>query len=713
MARRRKRHGAPERMVSEEFASDLAGQMASDAAEEQAERDAGRINDLYTRQEGSTGVPEPGSEEENGSNENDHSVSNNTMGAMGAQNSALNPGRHITEEVIAEAQSRCDTYYQGMTNLFQRLRMNEEYYKLRYTNYRMDTERPTLPTQASGYLLNAIQNKVADTMDNYPEPNILAREQSDEVSAAILSKVVTVAIERNDFKRTYYEEALQKVKNGFSISGVFWNPVKDNIGEVEIRMIDPLRMRWEPGIENIQDSKEVFLLTDIDNDTLISMYPDLAGKLVGNDGKLDEYLHEDYVDKKNKSTVYDWYYKTTKGVEVAGQIFPRTVLQYVKFCAGIVLYASEDDPAMQEGWYMDGEYPFVFDVLFPLKETPTGFGYIDIMRNPQEYIDKMDFAVLQNALSGARPRYMIKDSSGVNEDEFADFTKLLVHYNGSRDDLLPMSTPVLQGNMLTYLHDKKEELKENAGNRDFSQGTTSGGVTAASAIAALQEASSKTSRLMNSLSYESYKKIIRMVIYRMQQFYTVDRTYRIVDANGATQYVSIGMSELRPGAAIDETLGTVMGGRLPIYDIDIQAEKASPYSRLAQNELALQLYNAGFFNPELGDQAITALMLMDFDGKDKIIRAISQNRQLFIENQQMKQVLAGLGPMITQLTGNSQIEQMFSGSEANRQQGSIQNRGAATVSNMETDQLGDTTVYKDNSLESQMRKKTREQTKVQ
>lgn len=669
------------------MAADMAAQEANNAASMQAQKDAADIKNIMNRQD--AGNVQPPLNAQNASE----------TGASAFDTTRLS----ITDKTVAEAMDRCDRYRTGMVNTIDRLIKNEEFYRQQYTwkdRYK-DTENDTLPETASGYLLNAIQNKVADMMDNLPSANILAREKSDEPTAEMLSKIIPVILARNNFTEKYYNACLQKVKNGFAVYGCFWNPIKDNIGEVEITNIEPLCLRWEPGVKDIQDSKEVFMLTDMDNDALIAMYPQLKGKLSGNDGKIDDYVNDDYLDRSAQSTVYDWYYKVTKGFDVGGQVFPKTVVHYARFCAGMLLYSSENDPAYANGWYEDGLYPFIFDVMFPIKNTCIGFGIIDSEHNTQKYIDKLDFAVLQNSIANARPRYFSKEQGGINEEEFADFTKTVVHYTGNRDDLVPMEHPALASNVLSYLTTKKEDLKENTGNRDFSQGTTTGGVTAASAIAALQEASSKVSRVLNQLSYEAFKDLIVMIINRMQQFYTVDRAYRITTDNGVV-YQNIGMQDLRPGSTVDQLLGTAVGGRKPIYDIDVSAEKQSPYSKIANNEFAKELFQLGFFNPQLADQAAPCIELMDFDKKQEVLQTIKQNQQLFIQNQQM---MALLQNMLNDMNGGM---------------GRVPAQGQPVVSEPEreselpsdTDQLGNTTVYDDNSLASQYKHRAKNNTSV-
>ena len=81
-----------------------------------------------------------------------------------------------------------------------------------------------------------------------------------------------------------------------------------------------------------------------------------------------------------------------------------------------------------------------------------------------------------------------------------------------------------------------------------------------------------------------------------------------------------------------------VGYRLPVFDIEVTAEKQSPYSKMAQNELALQFYSAGFFAPNNADAALACLDMMDFDRKDFVTQKIEQNGtlyQMLVQTQQI------------------------------------------------------------------------------
>ena len=71
--------------------------------------------------------------------------------------------------------------------------------------------------------------------------------------------------------------------------------------------------------------------------------------------------------------------------------------------------------------------------------------------------------------------------------------------------------------------------------------------------------------------------------------------------------------------------GMEMGWRKPVFDILISAQKQNAYSKMAQNELALQLLKAGVFDPRLAGQSAVLLGMMDFNRKDELLQKVLRN----------------------------------------------------------------------------------------
>ena len=63
---------------------------------------------------------------------------------------------------------------------------------------------------------------------------------------------------------------------------------------------------------------------------------------------------------------------------------------------------------------------------------------------------------------------------------------------------------------------------------------------------------------------------------------------------------------------------------------------------MERNELALSFYKLGFFNPEISDQAIACLKMMDFDEKEDVLETVSMNGTLLEKLKAFQQISIAL-----------------------------------------------------------------------
>lgn len=569
--------------------------------------------------------------------------------ANGAMNGFQALAQVIGKEQVHEANLILQRYKQGKANLEKRIIDNEQWYKLRHWECMRDEKQDVQPTSA--WLFNCIANKHADAMDNFPSPNILPREEGDKAEAEKLTSIVPVVLDQCDFEQVYSDVWTYKLKSGTGVYGVFWDKSKLNgLGDISVKKIDLINLFWESGITDIQMSRNLFHVELADNDLLISAYPQLSGKLGTATLDIKKYVYDDSVDTTNKSCVVDWYYKKNQN--------GRTVLHYVKYVNDEVLFATENDPNFAErGWYDHGLYPFVFDTMFAVEGTPAGFGYIDVGKDAQAYIDRGNQAIMKNMLVNAKPRFFVRTDGGVHEEDFVDTNKELIHVDGNlgQDSIMPVQGNNLSEIYVAILNNKIDEMKETTGNRDVAQGGTTGGVTAASGVAAMQEASAKLTRRDIKSSYRAFRKVVLMAIELIRQFYDMPRCFRIMGENGSARFIQYSNAGIVPQSQGGMEMGIDMGYRLPLFDIEITAQKASPYSKMSQNELALQFFGAGFFNPQIADQALACLEMMDFDRKQFIMQKIAQNGTMYQMMMQMQQQMLMLGQMVDQAKGTNEI----------------------------------------------------------
>ena len=525
----------------------------------------------------------------------------------------------IGAEQVRQAAEVLRKYRLGKQNLDRRIIDNEQFWKLRHWEQMEkggEGGNPQDVRPASGWLVNCILAKHADAMDSYPEPTVLPREPGDRKEAEVLTRILPVILKNNKFKKAYSQAWWNKLKSGCAVYGVFWDGGKlHGLGDIDIRSMDVLNLFWEPGVQSIQESEHFFSTELTPNRRLEEQYPQLAGKLGRSGGQVSRYLYDDKVDTSEQSLVVDWYYHTVEQ--------GRRVLQYCKFVGENVLYATENDPEMAgKGWYDHGQYPFVFDVLFPEEGTPCGYGYVDLCKSAQKQIDLMNQAILKNTLASATPRFFIRSDGAVNENEYADWTRPFVHTNGNlgADSIAPIRVPALDSVYVAVLQNKIAEMKETAGNRDVMSGGTAGGVTAATAIAALQEAGGKLSRNMIDDGYEAFAEVLTLCIELVRQFYDMPRQFRLLGKKGV-EFADFDNRSLKPRALL-------MGGyRVPEFDLEVSAQNETPYKTMEYNQLALQLFQMGFFRSDMAEQALRCLELMEFKNKDALTEVIREGQK--------------------------------------------------------------------------------------
>ncbi|MCR5566198.1 MAG: hypothetical protein K6F61_05050 [Clostridiales bacterium] len=544
----------------------------------------------------------------------------------------------VNEDRLIEAEKLLMEYKRGKASVDRRIINAQDWWKLRNWQ-QIENERGTKGStaikSATGWLWNCVVGKHAEAMDAFPEPVILPRMEEDKPEAQMLSDILPVVLSMNGFEDEYSKSMWQKFQEGTGAYHVGWDKTKlGGIGDISVKNVNLLNLYWEPGVEDLQESANLFYVQIVDSKQLEQQYPQLEGRLKNAYLKPNEYRKDDSVSVDGKSVLVDWYYHTWNG--------PKKVLHYCQFVNHIVLYSTENN-GEQNGLYDDGEYPFVLDPLYPVHGSPAGYGLIDICRDAQTDIDTLNQAMVQNAVVTSTPRYFIQTDGQINEDEFADWSKPFVHTGGGLGDqsLRQIMTTGIQGNALQMLERKIDELKFVSGNTDVQNGGTPAGVTAASAIAALQEQSGRGSKDSSRSSYRAANKIYTMVIERIRQFYEIPRWFRILGQNGQERFELYNNARLQD-QRIEGGMGTPDGFRRPVFDIDVRSQRETAYTKLSQNELMIQMYQLGAFAPQNTDAILQMMEGMDFRGKDEMMNRIRQQGTLMDALMQVGQIAMAL-----------------------------------------------------------------------
>lgn len=567
----------------------------------------------------------------------------------------------VDKNRIREFTQILEEYKEGKKNLDERIKNNQEWWKLRHygnmptktgtTAEKDKSQKQERPKSVTAWTVNAIINKHADYMDNYPEASCLPVEEGDREYASTLSSVIPAVFERCGYEQTYSDVSWYKLIAGTGVTGYFWNKnLLGGLGDIDIKKCDILNLFWEPGITDIQDSEYFFHTKLISNKKIINMFPDipeLKNGLSNPTINITKYVYDDTVKTTDHSVVVDVYYhkQNENG---------KSVLHYCKYVNDIVLFASENVPEYDEkGYYEHGKYPYEFDTMFPVEGSPCGFGYVDIVKEVQRDIDELNDDFMHNAKEASHRRYIVRQDGGINEEELADVTKEVIHAAGNSLDegnFKELVANPLDSIYVSLYEGRINEIKEVSNNRDVSSGGTMSGVTAASAIAAMQEAGSKTSRDQEASCYRSFQNGCYLIIELMGQFYEEDRYFRVTGEQGEQRFIAFNNSGIKEQTILDSATNTETS-RKPIFDIKVKPQKRSQYSKLSQNELMMQLYGASVFDPRNATQAAMLVRFMDFEGKDEVLSAVSQNGTVYQQLMQYQQLVFAMAQQLDVLQG--------------------------------------------------------------
>ena len=196
-------------------------------------------------------------------------------------------------------------------------------------------------------------------------------------------------------------------------------------------------------------------------------------------------------------------------------------------------------------------------------------------------------------------------------------------------------TAPLPAYLAGYIQSIRESIKEESGSNDFSRGMTSGGVTAASAIAALQEMSSKRSRMAARAVHDAFEAAVRQEIEIEREFCVLPRSVLVSSADQKRALLTADMLMRETG----------LGNRVPLeFSVSVKVQRENRFSVTAHNELVLNMVRMGMLTPDVG------MELMLFDGKAQAL-ALMAKKRAEAQAAQPAPAGGGAGPIAQELLG--------------------------------------------------------------
>lgn len=464
------------------------------------------------------------------------------------------------------------------------------------------------PRPMTPVIQSTIESVRADLLDQLPEAVITADDPEYEEAAGILSYIVAENHQSQGFETEYARMTRDLLVGGYMVQEVgFDATLNRGLGAAFIRWVDNRSILFDPSCADIQDSRAIFKITPRHREWFAARYPK-EEKRMERDAFITRPGGDGFIRANDEHDVILFIECWLRDYDEESQ---RYSVHMLKLAGGVILEDSRRE--RPDGYFSHGEYPFIVTPLFARKGTALGLGMVDMFETQQRYADKLDQIVLKNALMASRNKLLVTGASGFDADDLRDWAKE-VHRGENLNGISWFATAPLPAYIISYIQDIRESIKEESGANDFSRGGTTGGVTAASAIIALQEASSKRTRMAARIVHGAFRQAVRQEIEVERDFCQFQRKVFIPRSGSAS-----------PALFSRETLykESALGNSVPLeFKVSVKIQRESRFSVAAHNELIIQLVQLGMLTPEAG------LEMMRFDGKaqaQSLMRRVKQD----------------------------------------------------------------------------------------
>lgn len=581
----------------------------------------------------------------------------------------------------------CRDYHDKVRVNREILRMKDPYQD---TGKKLDGEPRMLQLQT---LKSTFNNCVADQLDNMPEAALLPERPGLESVAEDMSDVVRFVFNQNG-----YEELHRKRVEDYFVSTaltqIVWDEDMDNgKGNVAIDRWPIEQFLWDPQEPDIQNARALIKFTWHPMSWFAAHYPDKAQYIGSDDAEYDEHSLEGAVSKisgdEDRAMLMEYWYRRYDAKK-------RRYTINVAFFAGGALLENNTNV------YNHGMYPFVMEPFNYIEGQPVGDGLIDQLAPMMRYVNRYAHYMDENARMSAKNRLLVRKNAQLDMEALADFDQNIIEGQNIDDESVRwFQSKPLNGMITQQMLQFQTDIKQDSGQSQWTRGETAGGVTAASAISALQEAGGKITREHTLMLNQGFKKIVEQVLWLVCQFYTNRQEQMITGKDGKAREVMMAASHLRgddappeemppeellmqidqmlPGENGMPGLGSMIRDRAkkkaakrrknslapPPYTVQVQVSRRNPLRVQAQNELFIQAYTMA---AQAGQQFPLKMLfeLLVVDGKDRIMPVLEQVDQqtqmlqaLIQENQMLKESNANM-----QGTLNEYNQKMLAGAQA-------------------------------------------------
>ena len=532
---------------------------------------------------------------------------------------AAEPLEYLKDQVLSEDEKKLRDEAYGRLDVWEQdCRIYHEAARQARLVFRLkdpEQDLPGTPEQEKALQLQTLKstlnNCVADQVDNTPEALMLPQRPEVQSVADEMTRVVEFIVEQNDGETFFRRRAEDFLIAGTAVTQVIWDEDMDR-GKGNVAMIRvPLEnMIWDPQTgEDIQQARAIMKLSWHPLSWYTEHYPDKA-QYIGDEAASHNHVAEPdsfgaLIDQQEgRALLMEYWYRRYDARK-------RRYTINVAYLAGGALLDVYTDV------YAHGLYPFQFDVMTPIDGLPVGEGMVAELTPMMRYINRYAHYIDVNLRYSSKARMLVRKNNGIDRNQLADWSTNIIEGDSVTDeDVRWLETKPFTSLASQQMYSFQNDMKQDSGQNQFARGEVTGGITAASAISALQEAGGKITRLRTNALSSGYKNIVEQILWLVAEFYTEERTALVVGEN----------NELIPlTLSAEHLMGKRQKGHLapPPYVVRIQIQRKNPTRIQAQNDLILQAYSMAA-QAQQNFPLSVLFRLLTVDGKEKLLPVLDE-----------------------------------------------------------------------------------------
>lgn len=502
---------------------------------------------------------------------------------------------------------------------------------------RQDEKSGTAP--ASNTLNSCIDNVIADQIDNMPEAKMVPEREEVADGAEEMSDIVAYVLYHANWPDTYQTLMEDAVVTGTGVAQTLWDDeAEDGEGMASVISWHPEDFYPDPLYENFQDGRACFKITRTTVAWVEEHYPDAKGYVKGDDSSRPEDhsdpMYETPAGDEPTTLLECWYKrydaKARKYCVHMAQMAGHALLYSTELGYG---GAGEDE--YREGVYAHGQYPFVLFKYRNVFRRAFGTGLVYDYRETQNAIDRYAKYIDDNARASAVQRIFVRSGSGVNVEDVADYRKTVIEWDGAdiREVMQTVQAAPLNNQVYQIMNYHVDSMKQDCGQNQFTRGEGGLGVTAATAIQALQEAGGKITRWHTEIFKAAFRDMVIQIMWLMSEYLTPDRKLMIVGGWDSTGNMERKLVQLTAPGKEGYKL------KRPAYSVRVQVQRNNPLQIQADNEFLQQVAQVcAQYGQPLPPEMVIRLM-EGYRTKTSVLKAVEENSQTKAYIAQLEQQL--------------------------------------------------------------------------